>query len=68
MLWLLLIVTAIAVSYVKFHLYKKRLLKYVGHLPTANDFPLLGIGYRFIGKSTSGKERMERNFEGNYLS
>ncbi|KAJ6636721.1 putative cytochrome P450, partial [Pseudolycoriella hygida] len=38
----------------KIYLRQRRLLKYVRHLPTENGLPLVGIGHRFIGQSTTG--------------
>ncbi len=33
---------------------KKRLLKYVGHLPSPKELPIVGSGLRFVGKNSEG--------------
>lgn len=55
MLILFFIAAVISIFCVKIHLHKSRLLKNIRHLPTENGLPLIGIGYRFFGKSTTGK-------------
>lgn len=36
---------------------KRRLTKYVKHLPTPKEYPLFGSALRFFGKNTEGVER-----------
>lgn len=40
---------------------KKRLLKYVGHLPSPNELPIVGSGLRFVWKNSEGKFRLKSN-------
>ncbi len=51
---LFLILTIIAIGCVKVHLHKRRLLKNIRHIPASNGLPLIGIGFQFLGKSTTG--------------
>lgn len=39
---------------IKFNRRKKRILKYVEHLATPKEYPIIGSGLRFFGKSTEG--------------
>lgn len=39
----------------RFNRRKQRLLEYVKHLPSPNEFPVIGSGLRFFGKTTEGK-------------
>lgn len=34
---------------------KRRLLKYVGHLPSPKELPIVGSGLRFVWKNSEGK-------------
>lgn len=59
-LWLFAIVILILLSkitwfFVRFNRRKQRLLEYVKHLPSPNEFPVIGSGLRFFGKTTEGK-------------
>lgn len=54
---------------IKFNRRKKRILKYVQHLATPKEYPIIGSGLRFFGKNTeggilkiSGRYRPFRNF------
>lgn len=54
------------ISYVVgFYRRKKRLSKYVEHLPKPKEFPILGIGNRFFWKNNQGESginyRMDLN-------
>lgn len=40
--------------FVNFYRRKKRMMKYVQHLRMPVDYPIVGSGYRFIGKSNEG--------------
>lgn len=54
---MLIILVSIVVAFlVQFQLYKWRLMKNIRHLPVAKGLPLIGVGHRFIGKSTTGNE------------
>lgn len=54
MIFLLVLFVFISLLLIKYKLYKKRLMKYVGHLPSPAQYPLIGSGYMFIGKNTRG--------------
>lgn len=41
--------------FIRFYRRKKRLSKYVSHLPSPEGYPLVGSGFMFLGKSTQRK-------------
>lgn len=51
----LIFLIALPVKYVlRLHRRKKRLLKYVSHLPSPNELPIVGSGLRFVWKNSEG--------------
>lgn len=57
MLVLLLLVYLIVVPVrfvVRLQRRKRRLLKYVGHLPSPKELPIVGSGLRFVWKNSEG--------------
>lgn len=55
MIFLLLLIVIGLYCYFKLSLHKQRLMKYVGHLPSPKEYPIVGCGINFMGKNT---ERM----------
>ena len=53
---LILVLIVVVVFIVQFQLYKRRLMRNIGHLPVAKGYPIIGVGNRFIGKSTTGNK------------
>lgn len=53
MLVVFFVVIVCAFFLFKYHLHNRRLLKHVRHIPT-DGLPFIGVGHRFIGKSTTG--------------
>lgn len=47
-----------AFLYVKIYLHRKRLMRYVQHLPTSNELPLIGCAHNFLGKDSTGNEHL----------
>lgn len=47
-----LLSAVVVVLLIKFHLYKRRMMKYVGHLPAPPEIPIVGSGLYFLGKNT----------------
>lgn len=41
--------------FIRFQRRKNRILQYIKHLPSPNEYPVIGSGFRFLGKSTEGK-------------
>lgn len=47
-----LLLTVLMYFLIKFSTRKKRIMKYVGHLPSPKEYPFIGSGLHFIGKNT----------------
>lgn len=59
--WLLLVTVVFSLYtlirfFVKFNRRKRRILKYVQHLSSPKEYPVIGSGLRFFGKSSEGKD------------
>lgn len=55
MLFIYLITAVAAIIFIKFYLHKRRIMKYVGHLPGPPEIPIVGSGLYFIGKNSIGE-------------
>ncbi|KAG4079934.1 hypothetical protein HA402_006246 [Bradysia odoriphaga] len=53
MIFIYLMGALAAILIVKFCLYKRKIMKYVGHLPCLPEIPVVGSGLYFIGKNTT---------------
>lgn len=61
--WLLLgsaifCIFSIVRFFIKFNRRKQRILKYVQHLSSPKEYPIIGSGLRFFGKNSEGRERV----------
>ncbi|KAJ6636722.1 Cytochrome P450 4C1 [Pseudolycoriella hygida] len=52
MLFIYLFCVVALILTLKFYLYKRRIMKYVGHLPAPPEIPFVGSGLYFIGKNS----------------
>lgn len=59
MLFPLVLFLLISVLLIKYNLHKKRLMKYVKHLPSLPGYPLIGSGLMFLGKDTKGNKKLK---------
>lgn len=57
MILIYLIGAVTVILFLKFYLYKRRIMKYVGHLPSPPEVPFVGSGLYFIGKNSVGESR-----------
>lgn len=57
MLFLYLISAVTVLLFIKFYLYKRRIMKYVGHLPAPPEIPIVGSGLYFLGRNSVGKNK-----------
>lgn len=56
MIFIYLIGAVAALLFMKFYLYKRRIMKYVGHLPAPPEIPIVGSGLYFLGKNSVGEK------------
>lgn len=55
MIFIYLMGALVALLFIKFYLHKRKIMKYVGHLPSLPEIPVVGSGLYFVGKNTIGE-------------